>query len=117
MNLSVGGPPGRISFTALLLGVVLHPALASAQPANLFDPVSGFDRPFGLAGHACKQYDDTGRLFIYTEGLPSMGIISWMQRSDGGTKANVPMPAELETALPLLPGCLPGKHHAAAKTG
>jgi hypothetical protein len=105
------------TFVALLLAAALHPAVAVAQPANLIDPVSSFDRPFGLAGHACKQYDDTGRLYIYTEGLPSIGVISWLQRSDGGTKANVPMPEELQTALPLIPGCLPGKHHAAAKTG
>ena len=131
MNLSEDAPPGRIPEAGLrswpayilfathaaLLAAVFHPGLATGQPLSLTDPVSGFDRPFGLAGHACKQYDDSGRLFIYTEGLPSIGIISWMQRSDGGTKANVAMPEELETALPLIPGCLPGKHHAAARTG
>ncbi len=84
---------------------------------DIVDPASAFDRTFGLGGHACKQYDDTGRLYIYTEGLPSINIISWLQRSDGGTKPNIPMPEELETALPLIPGCLPGKHHAASSAG
>jgi hypothetical protein len=107
----------KTTFAAMLLAVAFHPGSAAAQTGSLTDPVSGFDRPFGLAGHACKQYDDTGRLFIYTEGLPSIDVISWLQRSDGGTKAGVPMPGELETALPLIPGCLPGKHHAATKTG
>jgi hypothetical protein len=94
--------------------LVLLSTLASAQPTAIVDPTADFDRPFGLGGHACKQYDDTGRLFIYSEGLPSLSVISWLQRSDGGTKANVPMPQELQVALPQIPGCLPGKHHAAA---
>jgi hypothetical protein len=88
-----------------------------AQPAAIDDPTIGFGRVFGLGGHACKQYDDTGKLYIYTEGVPSTEVMSWLQRSAGGTKPNIPMPEELETALPLIPGCLPGKHHAAASTG
>jgi hypothetical protein len=102
---------------AAFFGLALQPWLALAQPTEILDPTAGFDRVFGLGGHTCKQYDDTGRLYIYTEGLPSMSVISWLQRSDGGTKPNIPMPQELETALPLIPGCLPGKHHAAARTG
>jgi hypothetical protein len=77
----------------------------------------GIERPFGLGGHACKQYDDSGRLYIYSEGMPSVGIVSWMQQSANGTKPNVPMPEELAQALPHIPGCLPGKHHAAAANG
>jgi hypothetical protein len=100
-----------------VLVVALQSGFAAAQPADIIDPASAFDRTFGLRGHACKQYDDTGRLYIYSEGLPSIGVISWLQRSDGGTKPNIPMPEELETALPLIPGCLPGKHHAASRNG
>jgi hypothetical protein len=77
------------------------------------DPTVGFRGIFGLGGHACKQYDDTGRLFLYSEGLPSQGVTSWLERSGNGAKPNVPMPEELEAALPHIPGCLPGKHHAA----
>jgi hypothetical protein len=88
---------------------------AQTTPAN--DPTVGFNRIFGLGGRTCKQYDDTGRLYIYTEGMPSIGVISWLQRSDGGTKANVPMPQELAAALPRIPGCMPGKHHAAPPNG
>jgi hypothetical protein len=90
---------------------------ASSQTIAAMDPTSGFDRLFGLGGHACKQYDDTGRLFIYSEGLPSLSVISWLQQSNGGTRANVPMPEELIVALPHIPGCLPGRHHAAAPRG
>ena len=93
--------------------VVISSSTAVAQTIPATDPTSDFDRPFGLGGRSCKQYDDTGRLFIYTEGLPSIGVISWLQQSDGGTKANVPMPQELAVALPKIPGCMPGKHHAA----
>jgi hypothetical protein len=52
-------------------------------------------------------------LFLYSEGIPPIAIVSWLQQSDGGTKANVPMPQELVEALPHIPGCMPGKHHAA----
>jgi hypothetical protein len=100
-----------------LLVLVVQSGLAKAQPAAVADPTTEFGRVFGLGGHACKQYDDTGRLYIYSEGIPSTEVISWLQRSDGGTKPNVPMPEELESALPLIPGCLPGKHHAATRTG
>jgi hypothetical protein len=88
-------------------------AFAAAQTTTVVDPTVGFDRPFGLGGRACKQYDDTGRLYLYSEGLPSIGVLSWLEQSDGGTKANVPMPEELSAALPLIPACMPGKHHAA----
>lgn len=100
-----------------LLVLAVQTGIAKAQPEEIADPTTGFARVFGLGGHACKQYDDTGRLYIYSEGIPSTEVMSWLQRSDGGTKANVPMPEKLETALPLIPGCLPGKHHAAVRTG
>jgi hypothetical protein len=98
---------------AVTVATIFQVSTAAAQVAPAIDPTTGFDRLFGLGGRTCKQYDDTGRLFIYSEGLPSQAIISWMQRSDNGTKANVPMPEELAAALPIIPGCLPGKHHAA----
>lgn len=105
--------------TALVATVaaMLYFTAVQAQVTPATDPTVGFARLFGLGGHACKQYDDTGRLYIYTEGLPSIAVISWLQRSDNGTKANVPMPQELADALPQIPGCLPGKHHAAALGG
>jgi hypothetical protein len=97
--------------------VVLQVSTASADAIGANDPTIGFDRIFGLGGHTCKQYDDTGRLYIYSEGIPSPAVISWLQRSDNGMRANVSMPAELSAALPLIPGCLPGKHHAASSQG
>lgn len=97
---------------ALLTGLPMVPA--TAQPAAATDPAADFARLFGLGGRACKQYDDTGRLYIYSEGMPSHGVVSWLQQSDGGTKPSIPMPQELAVALPLIPGCMPGKHHAAA---
>ncbi len=104
-----------------IIGVVVSTALqicaAEAQIQPAVDPAESFDRPFGLGGHSCKQYDDTGRLFIYSEGMPSHSVMAWLQQSDGGTKANVPMPQELVVALPQIPGCMPGKHHAARSTG
>jgi hypothetical protein len=109
----IARPSMKVHTIALVLASVLQSALAIAQTSQAIDPTIGVDRPFGLSGHACKQYDDTGRLYIYSEGLPSIGVISWLQRSDNGTKPNVPMPDELAQALPLIPGCLPGKHHAA----
>jgi hypothetical protein len=93
--------------------VALQLTSAAAQTTTVIDPTIGLFRPFGLGGRACKQYDDTGRLFLYSEGLPLPGVVSWLQRSDNGTKANVPMPQELAAALPLIPGCMPGQHHAA----
>jgi hypothetical protein len=103
----------RVRIIAVIALVLLPIAAASAQMTVANDPTAGLDRIFGLGGRSCKQYDDTGRLYIYTEGMPSIGVISWLQRSDGGTKANVPMPQELAEALPHIPGCMPGKHHAA----
>ncbi|MEA2740900.1 MAG: hypothetical protein QOH05_4207 [Acetobacteraceae bacterium] len=99
------------------LANILQSTVAFAQVTQAVDPAMGIERPFGLGGHACKQYDDSGRLYIYSEGMPSVGIVSWMQQSANGTKPNVPMPEELAQALPHIPGCLPGKHHAAAANG
>lgn len=101
---------------AAVLAVMLQTG-GVAQTTPAVDPTIGLDRPFGLGGRSCKQYDDTGRLFIYSEGLPDIGIISWLQRSANGTRSNVPMPEALAQALPLMPGCLPGKHHAASASG
>jgi hypothetical protein len=103
----------KTEIIAVLLIVALQSAAASAQTTHALDPTIGIDRPFGLGGRSCKQYDDTGRLYIYSEGLPDLSVISWLQQSDNGTKPNVPMPEELAQALPLIPGCMPGKHHAA----
>ena len=104
----------------LVLAIVFAAMLQSgtrAQPDQAVDPTIGLGPPFGLRGRSCKQYDDTGRLYIYSEGLPDISIISWLQRSANGTRPNVPMPEALAQALPLLPGCLPGKHHAASAHG
>jgi hypothetical protein len=106
----------KTAILALILAMTFQLRIATAQVTPATDPTAGFGRLFGLGGHSCKQYDDTGKLFIYSEGLPSLGIVSWLQRSDSGTKANVPMPDELASALPNIPGCLPGKHHAASSS-
>ena len=119
-NSGAGMRPRTTALTgilAVILVLAVTSGIALAQQQEIADPTTGFGRVFGLGGHACKQYDDTGKLYIYTEGLPSTEVMSWLQRSDGGTRPNIPMPEELETALPLLPGCLPGKHHAATRTG
>lgn len=79
---------------------------------QLNDPAANMIRPFGIGQHSCKQMDDQGRLFIYSEGTPSKEIMEWMQKSANGTVPNVKMPFALEQALPTIPGCLPGKHHA-----
>jgi hypothetical protein len=107
----------KSAIITVIVAASLVPAAAGAQTARAVDPAADIARPFGLGGHACKQYDDTGRLYIYSEGVPDVGIVSWLQQSANGTKANVPMPEELAQALPLIPGCLPGKHHAAAANG
>lgn len=102
----------KTAILALTVAITFQLRTAIAQVTPATDPTAGFGRLFGIGGHTCKQYDDTGKLFIYSEGLPSLGIVSWLQRSDNGTKAGVPMPEELASALPNIPGCLPGKHHA-----
>jgi len=100
------------------IGIVTFQIMtASAQTTLAVDPTIGFDRLFGLGGRTCKQYDDTGRLYLYSEGLPATNVMAWLQMSDNGTKPNVPMPRELAEALPRIPGCMPGKHHAAAASG
>lgn len=106
----------KTAILALTLAVTFQLRAATAQVTPATDPTAGFGRLFGLGGRTCKQYDDTGKLYIYSEGLPSLGIISWLQRSDNGTKASIPMPEELASALPNIPGCLPGKHHAASSS-
>jgi hypothetical protein len=104
-------------FTSALLAVSFQATAVFAQTTSANDPTIGFDRLFGLAGHTCKQYDDTGRLYLYSEGIPALDVVLWLQRSDNGTKPNVPMPQALAEALPEIPGCLPGKHHAASGNG
>jgi hypothetical protein len=91
----------------MLVGIV-RPTLVQAQAV---DPTTGDQRLFGLGGHTCKQYDDTGRLYLYSEGTPASDVVAWLQQSANGTKPNVPMPDTLAQALPLIPGCLPDKHH------
>jgi len=105
----------KTAIIATILALSIHSVFAQTTPA--IDPATGYGRLFGLAGRSCKQYDDTGRLYIYSEGIPSLGVVSWMQQSDNGTKPNVPMPQELAEALPQIPGCMPGKHHAASANG
>jgi hypothetical protein len=107
----------KSKIAAALLATSLQSTAVFAQTTSANDPTIGFDRLFGLGGHTCKQYDDTGRLYLYSEGVPALDVVSWLQRSDNGTKPNVPMPQELADALPLIPGCLPGKHHAASSSG
>ena len=107
----------KASHVAAAFALMLQATPCLAQISPPYDPTSDLSRPFGLGGHACKQYDDTGKLFIYSEGVPSVEIVAWLQRSDNGTKANIPMPQDLVVALPLMPGCLPGKHHAASANG
>jgi hypothetical protein len=107
----------KTTIIAVILSASLQSTAGFAQAGSATDPTAGFDRIFGLGGHSCKQYDDTGRLYLYSEGAPSLSVVSWLQQSANGTKANVPMPRELAQALPLIPGCLPGKHHAAMPNG
>jgi hypothetical protein len=95
----------KTAILALTVVITFQLRTATAQVTPATDPTAGFGQLFGLAGRTCKQYDDTGKLFIYTEGR--------LQRSDNGMKAGVPMPEELASALPNIPGCLPGRHHAA----
>jgi hypothetical protein len=106
----------KTAIILLTLAILPGTSITFAQVTQATDPTIGFNRLFGLGGRTCKQYDDTGRLYIYSEGLPSPSVVSWLQRSDNGTKPNIPMPDELAAALPQIPGCLPGKHHAAAAT-
>jgi hypothetical protein len=101
----------------LLIFSILYLAVASGQTTEAGDSVAGLLRPFGVGGRACKQYDDTGRLYILSESYPSIAVIVWLQQSDGGTKPGVPMPQELADALPYIPGCILGKHHAAPQAG
>jgi hypothetical protein len=107
----------KTTIIAVILAASLQSTAGFAQAGSASDSTAGFNRIFGLGGHSCKQYDDTGRLYLYSEGVPSLGVVSWLQQSANGTKANVPMPWELAQALPLIPGCLPGKHHAAPPNG
>jgi hypothetical protein len=73
-------------FTSALLAVSFQATAVFAQTTSANDPTIGFDRLFGLAGHTCKQYDDTGRLYLYSEGIPALDVVLWLQRSDNGTK-------------------------------
>ena len=108
---------GKVIAVTVSVAVLASSSIARAQVGTAIDPTIGFSRLFGLGGHACKQYDDTGKLYIYSEGIPSPAVVAWLQRSDNGMKANVSMPEELSAALPLIPGCIPGKHHADVSRG
>lgn len=94
--------------TIALLAVMV----ASSAHAQAVDPTEGYHRMFGLGGHACRQEDDQGRMILWTEGSPSSAVVSWLQRSADGTRANVAMPRELEEALASIPPCLLGRHHS-----
>ncbi len=96
----------RILLGSLIFVSTVHVALAA------MDPTTAYTRLFGLGGHTCRQEDDQGRLWLYTEGTPSSAVVAWLEASDRGTIPNIPMPQELADALPQIPPCLPGKHHA-----
>jgi hypothetical protein len=75
-------------------------------------------RPAVRSRRPCLQAVRRYRQTVYLQrGLPSPSVISWLQQSNGGTRANIPMPGELIVALPRIPGCLPGRHHAAPPGG
>jgi hypothetical protein len=109
----IKGSPVKSAFFDLIAATLFQVTAATAQRSLAVDPTIGFDRLFGLGGRTCKQYDDTGRLFLYSEGVPAPNVMAWLQMSGNGTKPNVPMPRDLADALPRIPGCMPGKHHAA----
>lgn len=90
-----------ITLSQPVLAQVLDPTLLSTTP------------PLGLGGLSCKQIDDTGRLHIFSDGPLPLEVLIYLQKSDFGTKANVPMPLTLERFLPSMPPCIPGMHHAA----
>lgn len=94
----------------VFLGAITsQPALAQA-----LDPTLLSSRPpLGLGGLSCKQIDDTGRLHIFSDGPLPLEVLIYLQKSDFGTKAEVPMPLVLERFLPGMPPCVPGMHHAA----
>jgi hypothetical protein len=77
----------KTAILVVVLASIFQTSIAAAQVTPATDPTVGFSRLFGLGGRTCKQYDDTGRLFIYSEGLPSQAVISWLQRSDNGIKS------------------------------
>ena len=86
-----------------------QPALAQALDPTLLSNTP----PLGLGGLSCKQIDDTGRLHIFSDGPIPLEVLIYLQKSDFGTKADVPMPLVLERFLPRMPPCVPGMHHAA----
>jgi hypothetical protein len=82
----------------------LDPTLLSSTP------------PLGLGGLSCKQIDDTGRLHIFSDGPLPLEVLLYLQKSDFGTKADIPLPLVLERFLPGMPPCIPGMHHAALQS-
>jgi hypothetical protein len=80
--------------------------------AEVLDPAAGYHNIWGLGGHSCIQYDDTGHMFIYSEGMIPREVIAWLEKSEGGTKPNVSMPDLLARSLPNIKPCLHGKHHS-----
>jgi len=108
----------RVSRVSAIAAVAFQVTSALAQTptikqSTIGDPTERYSAIFGLGGHTCQQLDDTGRLHIYFEGMPNPTILNWLAISDGGTKPGVPIPQDLESELPRIPGCLPGTHHAA----
>jgi hypothetical protein len=101
-----------------LLPLVFLGAIASqCALAQALDPTLLSSRPpLGLGGLSCKQIDDTGRLHIFGDGPLPLEVLIYLQKSEFGTKAEVPMPLVLERFLPGMPPCIPGMHHAALQS-
>src|ERR1700722_14406790 len=78
----------KTAILVVVLASIFQTMISAVQVTPATVPTVGFSRLFGLGGRTCKQYDDTGRLFIYTEGLPSQAVISWLQRSDNGRRGH-----------------------------
>ena len=68
----------HVKIVAAIAITLLQITSIRAETTIASDPTTGFGRLFGLGGRACKQYDDTGRLFLYTEGLPPISIGAWL---------------------------------------
>lgn len=86
--------------------------LSFGAHAEVLDPATSFSNIWGLGGHSCIQYDDTGQMFIYSEGMLPPEVIAWLQISENGTKPTVKMPDILARSLPYIRPCLKGKHHS-----
>ena len=107
----------RVSKVSAVAAAAIQITSALAQTPTIKqtiigDPTERYSAIFGLGGHTCQQLDDTGKLHIYFEGMPNPTVLSWLAISMAA-KPGVPMPQDLASELPKIPGCLPGTHHAA----